>query len=207
MIVISNGLKVEKKDGKQDGDHMSEINTKDLRRLIRKVLLSEQEGIDFSAASSTSDLKKQQVSQQSRKDIASLTKRERAVKEFIMSLDSLMAQKGESISPKVIKYLEIAKQELERKTTMQEAGMMMDDEGKIHDDGHEVDMAESQLYKLAQYAPEVYGMVDNYADLPGWVQKKITLASDYLGSVKHYLEHEHFKAKNHLGENEDGNDL
>jgi hypothetical protein len=68
-------------------------------------------------------------------------------------------------------------------------------------------MAESQLYKLAQYAPEVYGMVDNYADLPGWVQKKITLASDYLGSVKHYLEHEHFKAKNHLGENEDGNDL
>jgi len=200
-------LKVEKKDGKQDGDHMSEINTKDLRRLIRKVLLSEQEGIDFSAASSTSDLKKQQVSQQSRKDIASLTKRERAVKEFIMSLDSLMAQKGESISPKVIKYLEIAKQELERKTTMQEAGMMMDDEGKIHDDGHEVDMAESQLYKLAQYAPEVYGMVDNYADLPGWVQKKITLASDYLGSVKHYLEHEHFKAKNHLGENEDGNDL
>ena len=83
----------------------------------------------------------------------------------------------------------------------------MDDEGKIHDDGHEVDMAESQLYKLAQYAPDVYGMVDNYADLPGWVQKKITLAADYIGSVKHYLEHEHFKAKNHLGDFEDGNDL
>jgi hypothetical protein len=84
---------------------------------------------------------------------------------------------------------------------------MMDDEGKIHDDGHEVDMAESDLYKLAHYAPDVYGMVDNYADLPGWVQKKITLAADYIGSVKHYLEHEHFQAKNHLGDFKDGNDL
>lgn len=186
---------------------MSSIDTRQLRKLIREALINEQDGIDLSTAASTSDLKKQQVSQQSRKDISALTKRERAVKEFMMSLDSLMAQKGESISPKVIKYLELAKQELERKTTMQEAGMMVDDEGKILDDTHEVDMAESQLYRLAQYAPEVYGMVDNYADLPGWVQKKITLATDYIGSVKHYLEHEHFKAKNHLGENEDGNDL
>jgi len=186
---------------------MSDISTRELRRLIREALINEQEGVDFSAAASAADLKKQQISQQSKKDISSLTRRERAVKDFIMSLDSLMAKKGESISPKVIKYLELAKQELQKKTTMQEAGMVVDDEGKIHDDGHEVDMAESQLYKLAQYAPEVYGMVDNYEDLPGWVQKKITLASDYLGSVKHYLEHEHFKAKNHLGENEDGDDL
>ena len=186
---------------------MSDISTRELRRLIREALINEQEGVDFSAAASAADLKKQQISQQSKKDISSLTKRERAVKEFIMSLDSLMAKEGESISQKVIRYLELAKQELQKKTTMQEAGMVVDDEGKIHDDGHEVDMAESQLYKLAQYAPEVYGMVDNYEDLPGWVQKKITLASDYLGSVKHYLEHEHFKAKNHLGENEDGDDL
>jgi len=77
----------------------------------------------------------------------------------------------------------------------------------MDDDGHEVDMAESDLYKLAHYAPDVYGMVDNYADLPGWVQKKITLAADYIGSVKHYLEHEHFQAKNHLGDFKDGNDL
>lgn len=186
---------------------MSDINIRELRRLIREALLSEQEGIDFSAASSSSDLKKQQVSQQSKKDISSLTRRERAVKEFTMSLDSLMAKKGESISPKVIKHLQLAKQELENKTTMEESSEMMDDEGKIHDDGHEVDMAESDLYKLAQYAPDVYGMVDNYADLPGWVQKKITLAADYIGSVKHYLEHEHFQAKNHLGDFKDGNDL
>ena len=128
MIVTLNGSKAEKKDGKQDGDHMSDINTRELRRLIRQALTENQ-------------------------------------------------------SP------------------------MMDDEGKIHDDGHEVDMAESDLYTLAHYAPDVYGMVDNYADLPGWVQKKITLAADYIRSVKHYLEHEHFKAKNHLGDFKDGNDL
>lgn len=187
---------------------MSDMTTKELRRLIRRALLSEQDEIDFSSVSTTSDIKKKQAGQQAKKDISSLTKRERAVKEFIMSLDSLMAQQGESISSKVIKYLQLAKQELEKKTSMQEGhDSMMDDHGKIHDDGHEVSMAEKDLYQLAQYAPEVYGLVDNYADLPGWVQKKITLASDYIGSVKHYLEHEHFKAKNHLGENEDGNDL
>ena len=186
---------------------MSDINARELRKFIREALIKQQEGVDLSTVASASDLKKQQISQQSKKDISALTKRERAVKEFIMSLDSLMAKKGESISQKTIYYLELAKQELERKTTMQEAGMMMDDEGKIHDDGHEVDMAESQLYRLAHYAPEVYGMVDNYADLPGWVQKKITLAADYIASVKHYLEHEHFKAKNHLGDFKDGNDL
>ena len=90
MIVTLNGSKAEKNDGKQDGDHMSDINTRELRRLIREALLSEQEGIDFSAASSSSDLKKQQVSQQSKKDISSLTRRERVVKEIIMSLLSIL---------------------------------------------------------------------------------------------------------------------
>ena len=71
-----------------------------------------------------------------------------------MSLDSLMAKKGESISPKVIKYLQLAKQELENKTTMEESNEMMDGEGKIHDDDHEVDMAESDLLKKSVAASE-----------------------------------------------------
>jgi hypothetical protein len=121
-------LKVERKDGKQDGDQMSDITTREIRKLIRQALMEGHEP-------------------------------------------------------------------------------MIDDQGKIHDDGHEVSMAESDLYKLAEYAPDVYGMVDNYADLPGWVQKKITLAAEYIGSVKHYLEHEHFKAKNKLGDFEHGDDL
>ena len=31
-------------------------------------------------------------------------------------------------------------------------------------------------------------MLRNYDDLPEWCQKKIILASDYLGSVYHYMD-------------------
>ena len=58
----------------------------------------------------------------------------------------------------------------------------------IEDDGHEVDMALSDLHKLEKYAPEVAHLASQYSDLPGWVQSKITLAADYLGKVYHYLD-------------------
>ena len=58
----------------------------------------------------------------------------------------------------------------------------------IDDDGHEVDMALSDLRKLEKYAPQVAELASQYSDLPGWVQSKITLAADYLGKVYHYLD-------------------
>ena len=58
----------------------------------------------------------------------------------------------------------------------------------IDDDGHEVDMALSDLHKLEKYAPQVAELASQYSDLPGWVQSKITLAADYLGKVYHYLD-------------------
>jgi hypothetical protein len=58
----------------------------------------------------------------------------------------------------------------------------------IDDDGHEVDMALSDLHKLEKYAPQVADLASQYSDLPGWVQSKITLAADYLGKVYHYLD-------------------
>ncbi len=60
--------------------------------------------------------------------------------------------------------------------------------GGIDDDGHEVQMAMSDLHKLEKYAPEVSQLAAQYSDLPGWVQSKITLAADYLGKVYHYLD-------------------
>ena len=60
--------------------------------------------------------------------------------------------------------------------------------GGIDDDGHEVQMAMSDLHKLEKYAPEVSQLASQYSDLPGWVQSKITLAADYLGKVYHYLD-------------------
>jgi hypothetical protein len=191
---------------------MSDINTRELRRLIREALLAEKEQ---PKAASAAVISKTMRSQDALKMISTFSTYERTIFfQMLTQAMNAMAADGNQIDGNVISKFKLALDTLKanadkvaKQPVKEERKAMMDDEGKIHDDTHEVDMAESQLYRLAQYAPEVYGMVDNYADLPGWVQKKITLATDYIGSVKHYLEHEHFKAKNHLGENEDGNDL
>ena len=60
--------------------------------------------------------------------------------------------------------------------------------GGIEDDGHEVDMALSDLHKVRKICAQVADLASQYSDLPGWVQSKITLAADYLGKVYHYLD-------------------
>ena len=56
-----------------------------------------------------------------------------------------------------------------------------DDEGK---------MAKADLYKTARYALKLFKMMEDNAQLDGWVQAKITKAADYMASVYHYLEYE-----------------
>jgi hypothetical protein len=56
-----------------------------------------------------------------------------------------------------------------------------DDEGK---------MAKADLYKTAKYSLKLFKMMEDNAQLEGWVQAKITKAADYLASVYHYLEYE-----------------
>lgn len=56
-----------------------------------------------------------------------------------------------------------------------------DDEGK---------MAKADLYKTARYALKLFKMMDDNAQLEGWVQAKITKAADYMASVYHYMEYE-----------------
>ena len=58
---------------------------------------------------------------------------------------------------------------------------------------HEVEMAKADVHKLAEYSAKLSNLIDNISEeegLPGWIQKKITLASDYIGSVYHKLDHE-----------------
>lgn len=57
-------------------------------------------------------------------------------------------------------------------------------------DDHEAKMAKAELYKLAQYSVKLFKMIDENEELDGWVQAKITKASDYISSVYHYLEYE-----------------
>ena len=58
---------------------------------------------------------------------------------------------------------------------------------------HEVQMARSELYKLAKYSIKLHNMlktVDEQTGLDGWVASKITKASDYIGSVYHHLDYD-----------------
>ena len=55
---------------------------------------------------------------------------------------------------------------------------------------HEVSMASRQLDKTARYAQSLSSRMDmaGEANLPAWVQAKITKASDYVSKVYHYLD-------------------
>jgi len=58
---------------------------------------------------------------------------------------------------------------------------------------HEVQMARSDLYKIAKYAIKLHDMLKSVSEeqgLEGWQQAKITKAADYIGSVYHNLDYE-----------------
>jgi hypothetical protein len=57
---------------------------------------------------------------------------------------------------------------------------------------HEVEMALSDLFQSAKNAKQVYEMLKTVPEtvgIEGWVQEKIIKASDYLNTVREYLEH------------------
>lgn len=62
-------------------------------------------------------------------------------------------------------------------------------EGVLDDTDDDGWMAKSELYKIAKYAIALHGMISDTDSLDPWVQAKITKASDYMGSIKHYLEY------------------
>ena len=57
-------------------------------------------------------------------------------------------------------------------------------------DPSEIEMALSELHKLAEYAPKLKEIVAELPSLEGWVSSKITKASDYISSVYHWLEYQ-----------------
>jgi hypothetical protein len=60
-----------------------------------------------------------------------------------------------------------------------------------HDDGdHEGNMAKRQMFKTAQYAADIFDMIQDGEEFPAWVQSKMTKIADYIGVVKHYLEYD-----------------
>lgn len=58
---------------------------------------------------------------------------------------------------------------------------------------HEVQMARAELYKLAKYSIKLHDMLKSVSEeqgLEGWIQAKITKASDYISSVYHNLDYD-----------------
>ena len=55
---------------------------------------------------------------------------------------------------------------------------------------YEGDMAKSQLRSILANAKRMHDMLDDKANLPEWVQSKITLAEDYIATAANYMEGE-----------------
>ena len=58
---------------------------------------------------------------------------------------------------------------------------------------HEVQMARSDLYKIAKYAIKLHEMMKSVSEaegIEGWQQAKITKAADYISSVYHALDYD-----------------
>jgi serine protease inhibitor len=51
-------------------------------------------------------------------------------------------------------------------------------------------MAKRQLTDINEYSGKMIEMLNDDTQLEAWVQSKITLAADYIKTVKHYLEYE-----------------
>lgn len=76
------------------------------------------------------------------------------------------------------------------KQIISEEMMALDDKNHMDHVDEEGGMAKSQLYKMAKYAMMLHDALEDETQLEAWVQSKITIASEYLGKVKHYLEYE-----------------
>lgn len=83
--------------------------------------------------------------------------------------------------------------ELEAGNTMESISEDISAEAHHMERDHEVQMARSDLYKLANYAIKLHGILKGISEeqgLEGWMQAKITKASDYISSVYHALEYD-----------------
>lgn len=69
---------------------------------------------------------------------------------------------------------------------------IISDVSEMHSD-HEVQMAREECYHSAENAIALHKLLKHVSEqqgLEGWVSEKITLANDYLKTVREYLEYE-----------------
>ena len=73
-------------------------------------------------------------------------------------------------------------------------GCEVSDSGRDLDYGsYEGKMTKSKLFHIARMAVELYDMIHDEDDLPGWVNDKVTTAEDRINSAKKYIEYKILK--------------
>ena len=102
--------------------------------------------------------------------------------------------------PKLVDILgdenkEITLDSLKKAASKLRGGMKEEMDIEVGHTDNEPHMLRSDLYRIAKYASELFGMLKKYedqgeADFPHWWQAKIIKARDYLVGAKHYLDGE-----------------
>lgn len=90
------------------------------------------------------------------------------------------------------------------KTTdfIKESVQIADDAHAMHRD-HEVQMAREECYHIAQNAIELHKLLKGMAETNGidaWASEKISVANDYVRTVREWLEYELMSHNGQLGE-------
>jgi len=78
-----------------------------------------------------------------------------------------------------------------KKSDFVKENLVLQDNGMQRD--HEVQMAREECYHIASNAIALHKLLKTVSEshgLDGWVAEKITLANDYVNTVKEYLEYE-----------------
>ena len=169
------------------------MKAKELRELIREVLAEQDEKVNLKTGSKTPQALKAEILETIKNiDVEKIKSQE------LMFLNQMIGKmfelattgdlvRGRQAIQRAFGVMSKGVPKEEPQQTNEACGEPMV-HGGIDDDGHEVQMAMSDLHKLEKYAPQVSQLASQYSDLPGWVQSKITLAADYLGKVYHYLD-------------------
>jgi hypothetical protein len=80
------------------------------------------------------------------------------------------------------------KSKLMSKDAIKEVDMDPADHGEYDREG---DMAKEQMHTIMSAAKELHGMLKDEENLPEWVQKKITLAKEYIDTARDYMATQH----------------
>lgn len=88
---------------------------------------------------------------------------------------------------KTDKYLQNRRNVIAKVKSMNEEMMGILVKPKDHHHDHEASMAKGELRDMLINGSMLYQLIEEGQNLPGWVSAYITLASDYIHSVKGYM--------------------